>query len=68
MKLAETENKKNFTFLLKHKRKREKVSYSFPDKEVKFSNLKYFLIIIIKSFFPFHNIFFVTQPFYFFIL
>ena len=43
-----------------------KVSYTFPYKEAKFSKLKYFIIIIIKRFFSFCNIFFFTQPVYFF--
>ena len=31
--------------------RKSKVSYTFPDKEAKFSKLKYFFIIIIKRFF-----------------
>ena len=47
--------------LFKYKHKRKKVSYTVPYKEEKFSKLKCFLIIIIKSFFSFYNIFFYTQ-------
>ena len=54
---------KNMFF--KHKRKK-KVSDTFPCKEAKFCNLKYFLIILIKGFFSFYNIFFYTQPVSFF--
>ena len=35
--------------------------YTFPYKEVKFSKLKHFLIIIMKSFLQFYNTFFYTQ-------
>ena len=42
--------------LFKHKHKRKK-SYTFPYKGAKFSKLKYFLIIIIKAFSSFYNIF-----------
>ena len=41
---------------------KKRVSYTFPNKEAKFSKLKYFLIIIIKRFFSFYDIFFYTQP------
>ena len=45
----------------KYKRKRKKVSYTFPYKEAKFSKLKHLLIMIIRHFFSFYNIFFYTQ-------
>ena len=47
--------------LSKHKCKRKSFLY-FSYKEIKFSQLKYFLMIIIKRFFSFYNIFFYTQP------
>ena len=36
---------------------KKKVSYNFPYEETKFSNLEYFLMIIIKWFSSFYNIF-----------
>ena len=45
---------------------KKKVSYTFSYKEGKSFKLKYFLIIRIKCFFAFYNIFFYTQPVYFF--
>ena len=38
--------------------------YTFPYKKEKLSKLKYFLIVIIKHFSSFYNIFFYTQPVY----
>ena len=38
-----------------------KISYTFRYKELKFSKLKHFFIIIIKRFFSFCNLFFYTQ-------
>ena len=37
---------------------KKNVSYTFSDKEAKFCKLKYFLIILMKHFFSFYNIFF----------
>ena len=47
---------------------KENVPYTFPYKEAKFSKLKFFLIIIMKLFSPFYNIFFSIQPVSFFYL
>ena len=57
---------KNFLFFsLKedflNKSAKEKASYTFPYKEATFSTLKYFLIILIKSFFLFYNNFLYTR-------
>ena len=40
---------------------KSKISYTFSDKETKFSKLKYFPIIILKRFFSFFNIYFYTE-------
>ena len=40
---------------------KSKIFYTCHYKEVNFSKLKYFFIIIIKGFFSFYNIFFYTQ-------
>ena len=58
----------NFFFVEREQVQKEKVSYTFLYKEVKFSKFKYILIIIIKRFFSFYNSFSYTQPVYFFIL
>ena len=50
--------------------RKSKLFYTFPYKEAIFSKLKYFLIIIIKRFFSFYNIFFfyTQQAFVFHLL
>ena len=56
--------RKNFSNISK-KEKSEK-SYTFSCKESKFSKVKCFLVIMIRHFFSFYNIFFYTSPVQFF--
>ena len=58
---------KKFVFFVCLKRcfkmqiQKKKLSYTFSYKEANFSKLKYFVIIIVRRFFSFYNIFFHTQ-------
>ena len=53
--------------LFNYKRKRKKFFILFLIKKIKFSKLKYFLIIIIEPFFSFNNILFCTEQAFVFI-
>ena len=71
--LAKSENHKFHIFSLLRENfsnisAKEKVYYNFPYKEVNFSKLKYFLIIITKRFFLLYNIFSILNKLLFFIL
>ena len=53
--------KRNFLILQEVTFQNQNFFYTFPYRRVKFSNLKYFLIIMLWHFFSFYNIFFYTQ-------
>ena len=69
MELSSSKLKKLIKFQerIKKPENKKKKGYTFPYKEAKCSKLKYFLIITIKLFFSFYNIFSILNKLLLFI-